>query len=426
MKFFLIFFCGVIFANSPQNLTFDNFNPLSYINQIRLDSDLFAFSENENLKISSQNHAKYLIANDYEGHDEKAGLSNYTGKNPSQRAIFAGLKTTYVLENISFNKTYETAIDSLFSAIYHRFAFLNFNVDEIGFSNFANDKKSAFVFNMTNSKLNDFCKNPQNLNENGYYILKICEDDKIKIFQKLYDDILLINKNDFVVFPNKTPQIPYFANEIPDPLPMCEISANPVSIEFNKFLNIKMKNFQVFDGNKALKEITIMDKNNDPNGIFKKNQFAFFPLEVLDFDKTYKAVFEYEENEKNKKIEWEFKTKSPKNPFFVVFDETKFKILPDQDYEIFFKPKDCNDLIKNFNFKFKNIDKPLVENVGPNLVLINLHGIKGGFVEFNVNGRKVKFILSKSSKDEIDRKNVVLISAFSFAFLLFCFQKFRK
>ncbi len=430
MKFFLIFFCGAIFANSPQNPVFDTFylDPISYINKIRLDSDLNRFSHNKILDISSQNHAKYLIQNNHQSHDENANLPNFTGENPSKRALNVGLKTTYVLENISFNKDYETAIDSLFTAIYHRFAFLNFNVDEIGFGEFKDDKNSAFVFNMTNSRLNDFCKNPQNSTQSGYYILQICNDEKVKILKKRYDYFLNLNKNKFVVYPNKSRALAYFANEIPDPLPNCEISANPISIEFNKSLNIKMLNFEVFDdSSKSLKNIIIMDKTNDPNQKFTKNQFAFFPYEVLEFGKTYKAIFTYDEDGINKKIEWNFATKTPKNEYFVIDRAQKIEILPNKNYEIFFKPKNCNDLIKNFTYKYKNTKQPIVKNIAPNTVFINLNGVKGGFLEFNFDDeRKVKFVLSKSGKGVVDYKFVVLISVFLLALLLFLWQKFKK
>ncbi len=51
-------------------------------------------------------------------------------------------------------------MDGLFSAIYHRFAFLSPGIDEIGVGVTQNEQdsdKSAFVYVMGNSELNRLC-----------------------------------------------------------------------------------------------------------------------------------------------------------------------------------------------------------------------------------------------------------------------------
>lgn len=118
-------------------------DPLSYINNVRAKTGLNQLSQNEILNTSALNHAKYVVANEAMSHDETAGRAGFTGENPSKRAFYAGYNAV-VRENLSYNSgDLKSAIDGLLSAIYHRFAFLDFASDEIGIGYFEHDKKAV-------------------------------------------------------------------------------------------------------------------------------------------------------------------------------------------------------------------------------------------------------------------------------------------
>lgn len=121
-------------------------DPLSYINNVRAKSGLNYFAQNEILNTSALNHAKYVVANEAMSHDETPGKPNFTGENPSKRAFYAGYNAV-VRENLSYNSSdLKSAIDGLLSAIYHRFAFLDFASDEIGIGYFEHGKKKQLRF----------------------------------------------------------------------------------------------------------------------------------------------------------------------------------------------------------------------------------------------------------------------------------------
>ena len=62
----------------------------------------------------------------------------------------------------------------------------------------------------------------------------------------------------------------------------------------------------------------ILDKDNDPNRLLTERQFALFPLQPLEYDTNYRAVFEYRQNGKDKTAEWTFSTQKPDYPYFIV------------------------------------------------------------------------------------------------------------
>ena len=73
---------------------------LSYLNLARKSVGLVPFKENSILSKAAKNHTLYLSNLGTISHDESKENKHFTGANPSERAIFAGLNSSFVSENI--------------------------------------------------------------------------------------------------------------------------------------------------------------------------------------------------------------------------------------------------------------------------------------------------------------------------------------
>ncbi len=98
-----------------------------------------------------------------------------------------------------------------------------------------------------------------------------------------------------------------------------EMTGNPVSIAFSEQSPpVKMHSFKLYQDTKEIKDVKILDKDNDPNRLLTERQFALFPLQPLEYDTDYRAVFQYRQNGKNRTAEWTFSTQKPDYPYFIV------------------------------------------------------------------------------------------------------------
>lgn len=416
-------------SESKSGLSFYQ-NPLDYLNDIRTDVGLNTLTADYTLEIAAQNHAKYVVANNEISHDETAGKINFTGITPQDRAFAAGFNSS-VIENFSYNaEDMKMAIDSLMSAIYHRFGFLDFHIDSVGIG-FADDNKiSSYVFEMGNSNVENFCKKGVNENGFGEFVFGFCKDKKLAMQKKNFLQAQDLNFIDYVVYPNNEPALAIFNGEIPDPMPKCKILSTPVSIEFNKNAgNIEMQDFKIFNQNgDELKNTEIIDKNNDINGRFNQFQFAVFSKEIFDFDSTYKAQFDYTQNGEAKRIEWEFKTQTPKNHYFVVNGGENLALLPNMTYDIFVRPSDCNDVFKKFKISYSNMQKPEISGLFGNILRVNLNGAKGAKAEISLdNGKTLKLFLKEKSPNYSDNRiKLGIFAGISGIILVFMIIKRRK
>lgn len=401
-------------ASLPEFSYISDDSALSYLNDYRRGSGLFALKFNENLSAASKNHAEYSVANSYMGHDESAGMAKFTGETPAKRAKSAGYSSMHVLENIAYKKDFITSIDGLFAAIYHRFAFLNLSINEVGFGVSSSDKFSAYVFLMGNSELNNFCKRGASDGGAGKFYTNVCANKDIKIKDSKFEGFLKSTKQ-YVKFPDKIPVMPYFSGEVPDPFPECKITANPVSIEFNESLkDIKFVNFEIYKGEEKLRNLKILDQKSDINRKFSAYQFAAFSKEVFEFGSDYTAVFSYTQENEPKRIKWNFKTKTLKFPYFDAKDGDVLSVKPDMIYEIFFRPKDCNDLLTSYSYSSSALLNSEVKQSGTNTISVKLSGIKGDMLTVKTSGGdEVKLRLSEDSpKAKKERKEYLIKSTF--------------
>ena len=404
-------------AKQPEFSFVSDSDAVAYLNEYRRGSGLSGLKPNQILSQAAKNHADYSAQNEYMGHDETVGRAKFSGADPVSRAIAAGYKSRHILENIAYKNDFKEAVDGLFSAIYHRFAFLNLSVDEVGYALASKDKFNAFVFEMGNSRLNAFCSRGASDTGAGRFYTNVCADKNLKIKDAKFDNFTGSSKS-FVKFPDATAVTPYFSGEIPDPFPECKITANPVSIEFNANVGeIKFKDFEIFKDGRKLQNLHVITSKNDVNSKFSKGQFAVFSREVFDFGAQYEAVFSYEQANAQstgaqvKQIKWSFKTKTPQNPYFDARDGDVLGVDADKTYEIFFRPKDCNDLMTRYSYKASGFMTPTVAQSGTNTLSVKLKGMAGDTLSIVAGGMSVKVRLKTSSPEAVRERRAFYVKA---------------
>ena len=404
-------------AKQPEFSFVPDSDAVAYLNEYRRGSGLSGLKPNQILSQAAKNHADYSAQNEYMGHDETAVRAKFSGATPADRALAVGYKSTLVLENIAYKSDFKEAVDGLFSAIYHRFAFLNLSVDEVGYALASKDKFNAFVFEMGNSRLNAFCARGASDTGAGRFYTNVCADKNLKIKDAKFDNFTGSSKP-FVKFPDATAVTPYFSGEIPDPFPECKITANPVSIEFNANAGeVKFKDFEIFKDGRKIQNLHVITSKNDVNSKFSKGQFAAFSREVFDFGAQYEAVFSYEQANAQstgaqvKQIKWSFKTKTPQNPYFDARDGDVLGADADKTYEIFFRPKDCNDLMTRYVYSVSGFAEAQIKQSGTNTLSVKLKGLAGDTLSITAGGMSVKVRLKTSSPEAVRERRAFYVKA---------------
>ena len=341
---------------------------LNYLNSIRQDAGLIKFKPNKKLDKAAASHANYLVRQQKIGHYEKKGWGGYTGKTPSDRVLHAGYASKAVMENVTVNtKTSHKSIDTLFAAIYHRFVFLNFDKDEIGIGSASTKKKqsvtSSFVYNLGSTAISKLCKTSSFVMHDGvYYMQNLCKNSANIVpqilFEKKQNEIR--EKNSKIVlypYPNATNVSPVFYTEHPHPLPGYKVSGYPVSVQFNPafYKKVKLKKFRLFDAEgKEIKKHKVLTHKNDKNRRFTLLQFAFMPLQRLEYGTRYRAEFEAVADGKRVKKSWKFTTKKPKGTFYkITKKKTTLKVKRGERIVLYFEPRSKKDVLGRIKYTGK-------------------------------------------------------------------------
>jgi len=169
-----------------------------------------------------------------------------------------GYSTPMIIENISSNNfNHKESIDGLMAAIYHRFGFLDFHIDEVGIAirqNPQQKEKTAFVYNMGNKKLAKLCSTTTQTKKTQAddSLDNICSDHFKRVSKQSFYDAIHSHKyqnNSVVIYPFDGQQNipPAFYEELPDPLPNHSVSGFPISISFNeaRTKTLKMISFKL-------------------------------------------------------------------------------------------------------------------------------------------------------------------------------------
>ena len=338
---------------------------LEYLNKLRHQTGMIPFQSESHLDTAAYNHAHYLMINYAIGHNEFAGNPGYTGADPSDRAIYVGYAHRMVSENLSSgNSSVYDSIDALFSAIYHRFGFLSFSMDEIGIgadTSVLHPYGNAYNYDMGISQLRNVCEGEQ-FQDHGVYFYGVCSDLQFKIGQVQYENALRANQlrnPKYVLWPylNQADVPPVFFEEEPDPLPECSVSGYPVSIQFNESKNgeVFVDSFKLYydANNSEITDTKLLDKKSDPNGYFSNYEYALFPMQRLDWDTKYRAVVSYTEDNIPYEVNWTFKTVALPYPYFkVTQEENTFTVTSGQTYLIYIPPKSCNDTGAGYSVRY--------------------------------------------------------------------------
>ncbi len=303
-------------------------NGLAYINALRTGAGLVPYSANSMLDAAAQNHIDYLIDQHTFSHNEtNLSSSFYTGYNAGDRITAAGYAWKSYGENLSSGDAdiYES-IDGLFSAIYHRFGFLDLLNNELGIG-LASSAYYGNIYNYNSANTAWWETRPQN----PAYVLWPYES-------------------------YERAQTSFNNYEAPDPIPECpagSITGNPISIEFNPEKNdaITMISFKLFDSNNI--EITntkVLTNATDPNGYLNTNQFVLFPMHALSIDSRYRAEFHYSESNTNKTISWQFATKRYDEKRYEVVNSGVYNLISGVSYILHLKPDNCSTVLNGYSW----------------------------------------------------------------------------
>ena len=377
--------------------------PINYLNSYRENAGMIQFTENNLLDQAALNHALYLANNNIFSHYESSSYPYFTGVTPSDRAHYVGYQAG-VSENLTVGyDSFQTSIDGLITAIYHRLGFFSFTINKVGIGEGSASIK-AHVFDMGNSYLEELCQG-ESFTGYGSYTYGICADTTFKIESSQYlvaTEANLINNPKIVTWPYENQQDfqPVFFEESPDPLPMCGVSGNPISIQFNEYYagDITMTSFKLFDANNnQITNVTVYDATSDINGELSDKEFALFPLDRLDWNTNYTAEFKYKEDGVNKIKSWIFKTKQIGYPYYTANqNEESFHVKSNTNYAIYLPPVNCNDDRMHYTL---NTPAGLTINtreiLDPNLLLFNISGTVGQSLKITDtnNGKIIHLII---------------------------------
>ncbi len=337
---------------------------LIYLNQQRTAAGLIQYSANTLLDQSAGNHVAYLVNNNLFGHYENQAdyPIGFTGVTPTDRGGYVGYKSS-VAENLSAgDSTVEESIDSLLSAIYHRFGFLSLSTNEIGIGAERSGSyyyKSAYGYNMGTTQINDLCSGTSYTGGGGYSY-GICTDSNFKIETNQYlaaRDTNLQANPAIVLWPygNQPDSIPVFYEESPDPLPACSVSGYPVSVQFNEVKTgiIVMSSFKLYDRNNSeIVNTAILSEATDPNSKFSSREFALFPLQRLAWGENYSVDFKYTEDGSPKNLAWKYKTKELQYPYYKVVNGSNLNVVSDIIYGFYFPPASCNETLTSYSISY--------------------------------------------------------------------------
>jgi len=327
----------------------------TYLNKIRKNMQMSLLAKNTHLKKAAQAHAKYMVINNEFGHEEIEKHRGFVGKKPWDRAFKYAYLSKQISENVSAHHyNAQDSVNSLLSAIYHRFGFLSTTINEMGIGVYQDEfdsDKSAFVYDMGNSDLNNLCTS-QSFRGSGKYMLG-CSDETLRIREKDFSQAINYAKQtnpDIIVYPynDQRDVPPVFYDESPDPLPGLDVSGFPISVEFNDFFykNVTVLSFSLYDNKGIPIEVKPMDKESDIHQRFTAYQFAIFPIKRLEYNAKYHVEIVYKDKNNIKKKSWAFYTTRIQDEFHKVtklYDE--LTIVPKKSYVIYFEPVDGHDLL---------------------------------------------------------------------------------
>jgi len=396
-----LFFIFLLFVESVAART----PALEYLNELRQQAGMQPFVYHQSLQQSAQQHAEYLAINREWGHIQSPGRREFSAALPMERMLKAGYNNRHGSENVSSHigsVSPKKSIDGLMSAIYHRFAFLSFDHDQLGFGYASGNNFQSYVYNMGNSQKELLCAAPENVTVPGQYLYKICSREKKKLRKETFEQAqyrVRMSNADFVVWPsdNAIQISPAFYDEAPDPLPHIDVSGYPVSLQFNPAVFSgaapRVSRFELFRlaDEKRVELAAYFNKNSDINRKFNEFEHAIFPLHRLDWNTGYRAELDYLDTDgREHQVNWVFRTTDFQIPRYelrggetITSDGTPFVV--------YMTPLSSRDAAAEYTLSYQGFSAVNVSIYDPHTLVVDTEGNRGEAI-FDFHGRTFRVV----------------------------------
>ena len=390
-----------------EDIAHETAEAFSALNIVREAMGMPTMQENRALQKAAQAHADYLVRHHASSHREQSTQEGFSGSKPVDRALRAGYRARFTGENLSTkSRNAHESIAGLFSAIYHRFGFLNLAFDEVGVG-IAQDPKdprnSAFVYLMGNSGIHQLCSETS-FHGAGRYVYGICADTQHRVRARAYDharNAIKERSPKILLYPydGQEDVPPAFYDESPDPLPDYDVSGFPVSVEFNDryFRKVDLLSFRLYtaDGSEV-HPLRLLDKRSDPHHELTRRQFALLPLKRLEYGTKYRAVLVYKHKKKTRKIRWSFTTQKPVEDLKVIREKTTtLRLKAGKGYWLYFEPGDAHDVLGTMQYP----GDVYVHFIDSNTMRVVLDPERSRGFEIVGSGRRIRIEIERGDPD---------------------------
>jgi len=287
------------------------------VNAVRRSAGMIALKNSYELSRAAYHHAKYLGRLRRKGHGERPGSAYYTGRTPSDRMVRAGYPSRAGVENISYgDRNYAQSVRVLMSTLYHRLAFLDFRVDEMGSSEYGNRRGRIYVYDLASSVVARLCRLSGSAGK-GRYIYRICADPRKRISQNEFfralAEVEYRNPRTVLYPPPGARNVPLrFIRETPDPISGIYGAGYPVTVQLNPALyhQAALRVFRLFDSRGRRIKAKVITAGSDPNHKLLPGDFALIPLKKLLPNHRYRVEFEVSTDRGTVRKSWHFRTGS--------------------------------------------------------------------------------------------------------------------
>jgi hypothetical protein len=194
---------------------------------------------------------------------------------------------------------------------------------------------------------------------------------------------------------------PAFFNEEPDPLPDLAVSGYPVSVEFNPHYadDVELLSLRLYavDPDGGERELTgrLLDRESDPNGLFNARQFAWFPLQRLDWATQHRVEFVARVDGIERLITWNFKTRGSEARLLQASAaDSRFAVVSGTEYWLYLPPTDEQPLtVMSARTEYRRGNQVTLALVDPNTlsVLVDAPACDRILLTFE-DGRRVTLI----------------------------------
>ncbi len=397
LRSFSLLVSAVLVGMSLSGLSQANQTIYSELNEVRKSVGMTPFTVNPELEKASYGHARYLSYNRITGHNQRRGLSGFTGVRPLDRAHGAGYRSGTVSENVAQGQaTSELALEGLMAAIYHRFGFLKSDMNLVGAAVAGEGDVKSYVYLMGNAGLNRLCYG-QSFKGYGRYYTSVCSPD-LKIRKELYD----LEKNraaaanpEWVVWPpaGGIDIPPAFFEETPDPLPDLDVSGYPISVSVNpqKVKQARVLNFKLVDVDTGAEvtQLRVLNKKTDPNGKISAHEFSWFPLKRLKWGHVYQAELQLQLDNKRVSNTWQFKTQTLPSPAYVISGTGELLKASRSGYvTVYIPPTRGASKFGRISYRFPGGVTVESDFIDQNTLRIRVKGKPGSKVDFTTGNHK--------------------------------------